>query len=91
MPYENDNTAVLYPNDKGNNPKRPDYRGSATFDGKEWKLSAWIREAKQGKRAGMKFLSIRAEAVEPKQRTQTPEPKPNPASSFDPNDQDVPF
>ena len=31
--YDNTNTFVLFKNDKGSNPKRPDYAGTANVDG----------------------------------------------------------
>lgn len=54
--YDNTNTGTLFRNDKGDNPKRPDYTGKADVDGTEYRLSAWIKEGKSGK-----FMSIRFE------------------------------
>lgn len=55
-----DNSGVLFKNDKGNNPKRPDYRGSIAVVGVDYNISGWIRESKK---SGDKFLSLK---VEPK-------------------------
>lgn len=41
--YDNTNRGVLFINDKGDNPKRPDRTGTINIDGKEYKLSAWIK------------------------------------------------
>lgn len=54
MAYEErDNSGTLFKNDKGDNPKRPDYTGKAIVDGAEWRLSAWIKSGPKGK-----FLSL---------------------------------
>lgn len=47
--YDNTNTFVLFKNDKGDNPKRPDYAGTANVDGIEFRVSGWIRESAKGK------------------------------------------
>jgi hypothetical protein len=39
----------LFKNDKGDNPKRPDYTGNANVDGIEFRISGWIREGANGK------------------------------------------
>ena len=52
--YTNESTFVLFKNDKGDNPKRPDYRGKLYLNGEEFKLSAWIREQKDG--SGKKYM-----------------------------------
>jgi hypothetical protein len=62
--YDNTNTFALFKNDKGDNPKRPDYTGTANVDGIEFQLSAWIREGKNGK-----FMSG---TVQPKHEARQP-------------------
>ena len=61
MEYEKKNTGALFQNDKGDNPKRPDYKGMF-FDEREreYKLSVWVKTSKKGE----KFLSIVAELKE---------------------------
>ena len=54
-----DNSGVLFKNDKGNNPKRPDYRGSIAVAGVDYNISGWIRESKK---SGDKFLSLKVES-----------------------------
>lgn len=84
--YDNTNTGSLFKNDKGDNEKRPDYKGSVNVDGVEYWLSAWIRTAgDNSKRAGEKFMSLKLEAKE-QQQAQQPSPKPQAAV-----DQDIPF
>lgn len=43
MDYDNTNRGTLFPNDKADNPKRPDYTGTINVEGKEYKLSAWLK------------------------------------------------
>jgi uncharacterized protein (DUF736 family) len=52
---QKDMTASLFPNDKGDNEKRPDMTGSMTMDGTKYSLSAWKNESKAGKQ----YLSIK--------------------------------
>ena len=47
--YDNTNSFALFKNDKGDNPKRPDYTGNLNVDGIEFRISGWIREGANGK------------------------------------------
>ena len=63
MPSKYDNSGALFKNDKtGGNPNWPDYKGSITVEGKDYWLSAWLKEGKDGK----KFMSL---SVKPKEKT----------------------
>ena len=77
--YDNTNTFALFKNDKGDNPKRPDYTGMANVDGIEFQLSAWIREGKNGK-----FMSG---TVQPKNEARQPAKSSSKADDSD----DIPF
>ena len=47
--YDNTNSFVLFPNDKGDNDKRPDFTGTVTLEGgKEMSLSAWNKTYARG-------------------------------------------
>jgi hypothetical protein len=59
--YDKTNTGTLNKNDKGDNEKRPDYKGKIDIEGTLYWLSAWIREGNDGK-----FLSLKAEKAEKK-------------------------
>ena len=73
------NTFTLFANEKGDNPKRPDYKGDIVLpDGTKMRLSAWIRESRNGER---KFLSGK---VEPMQQQTS-------GGNFAPQDGDMPF
>lgn len=54
MPYDNTNKIAIFRNNKGDNAKRPDYRGTLNIDGVEYKCSLWLREKKDG--SGMKYM-----------------------------------
>ena len=49
MSYDNTNTAVIFKNNKKENEKHPDYRGTINVDGKDLEISLWIKEGKAGK------------------------------------------
>jgi uncharacterized protein (DUF736 family) len=49
MSYDKTNTAVIFKNNKKENEKHPDYRGTINVDGKELEISLWIKEGKAGK------------------------------------------
>jgi len=52
--YDNNMRGVLFQNDKGDNPKRPDMTGSCEIDGVKYRLSAWNKQSQKGN----DFLSI---------------------------------
>lgn len=58
--YDNKNTGVLFKNDKGDNPARPDYTGNVDVEGRKYRVAAWVKEAKA---SGQKFLSLRVSEV----------------------------
>lgn len=61
-----DGRITIFKNDKGDNPKRPDYRGELkTPGGEQLQVSLWLREAK----SGTKYLSGQIEALREEQPT----------------------
>lgn len=54
-----DLTGRLFRNNEKNTPKSPDYGGTITINGTEFRLSGWIKDGPKGK-----FLSL---AAQPKQ------------------------
>ena len=63
---DNTNKGTLNINDKQGNDKRPDMKGRINVDGKEYWLSAWEREGKNGK-----FWSLSIEAKKEAQEAYT--------------------
>ena len=88
MEYDNEMTAVLFPNDKGDNPKRPDYWGRLTLGGNEYKLAGWKKTNDKGV-----YLSLKVETDE-KAPTAAPASQPTPPSTHFGDvldDDDIPF
>jgi len=54
MEYDNSNRGSLFKNDRKDDVKFPDYKGSLNVDGVEFWLSAWIKVSKDGQ----KFMSL---------------------------------
>ena len=98
--WDNTNSGTLFKNDKQGKASCPDYNGSINVDGRDYWISAWIKEGAKGK-----FMSL---AVKPKDAAAEGHPdrfqKPNgsreeivnglrqPRGSNYPNmDDDVPF
>jgi hypothetical protein len=86
--YDNTDTFVLFKNDKGDNPKRPDYTGTINIDGDEYKLAAWIKEGKKGKFMTGK-IGDPVEEREPAQPAQRQQQQRN--TQPDSFDDDIPF
>ena len=63
--YDNNLSGVLFKNDKGDNEKRPDYKGSAEIDGVQYWVSAWIRDGAKGKFMSMKYERKDKQAAAP--------------------------
>lgn len=84
---------IVSQNDKGDNPKRPDYRGEVKFAGQVYELAAWKR-TKQG--TDRKFISGKLTLKRPKEdpgafrepEASRPAPANQPKSEID---EDVPF
>ena len=66
--YDNNNTGVLFRNNKKNfedpEDKKPDYTGQAEINNVEYWMSAWKRKAKD---SGNVFLSFKFEPKEKKE------------------------
>ncbi len=81
-PFDKTNTGALFPNDKGANPKRPDYSGNLDVNGRQLRISGWWRESRKD---GARFLSLRVEppaasSGKPTQCQRTEAAAPQPAS-----------
>lgn len=67
--YDNTNSGALFKNDRKENSNHPDYKGNINVDGREFWLSAWVRE-----KDGKKYFRL---ALTPKDQ---PQDAPKPAS-----------
>jgi len=76
-----DNSGVLFKNDKIENDRSPTYKGNITVDGKDYWLSAWVKEGKSGKFMGL--------AVSPKEQQAKPSER-SKVTGFD-SDDSMPF
>lgn len=88
--YDDTNTFILFVNDKGDNPKRPDRTGKINIDGVEYKLSGWIPRDEDGKpkkdKNGNPMLRGQVERADDQPQRAS---KPVPAGDF--ADDDIPF
>ena len=78
---QRNNSGVLFRNDKRENEKAPSYKGNITVDGKDYWLSAWVKEGKSGKFMGL--------AVSPKEEYKAKPSERSKATGFD--DESLPF
>jgi len=79
---QRDNSGVLFSNDKKDNERAPHYKGNITVDGKDYWLSAWVKEGKSGKFMGL--------AVSPKEEYIAKPSERSKATDFD-SDDGIPF
>ena len=79
MQYDNTNSGVLFRNEKKQTEKHPDFTGSINSEGREFFLSAWVNETKDGK----KYFKL---SLTPKDEQKHSAPK---QDRFD--DQSIPF
>ncbi len=83
MEYDTTNRGSLFKNDRKDDAKFPDYKGSINVDGTDYWLSAWIKISKDGN----KFMSLSVKnknadaSLQPKKKVKQEE--------FD--DSDLPF
>lgn len=66
--YDNTNSGTLFKNDvSGKSENFPGYGGSLNVEGKEYFISAWVKEGKSGK-----FFSLSVKPKEAKQERKAP-------------------
>jgi hypothetical protein len=78
---QRDNSGVLFTNDKREKESHPNYKGNIRVDGKDYWISGWIKEGKNGKFMGL--------AVSPKEEQTQPQSKPK--AKIEDMDSDIPF
>lgn len=79
---QRENSGVLFSNDKREKESHPNYKGNIRVDGKDYWISGWIKEGKNGKFMGL--------AVSPKEE-QTSQPQSKPKAKIEDMDSDIPF
>ena len=79
---QRDNSGVLFANDKREKESHPNYKGNIRVDGKDYWISGWIKEGKNGKFMGL--------AVSPKEE-QASQPQAKPKAKIEDMDDDIPF
>ena len=80
--YDNTNKGILGRNDRKTLDTHPDHNGSINIDGKDYWLSGWIKERKDG---SGKFFSLTAKPKDGASATAAPRPAPSDL------DDDIPF
>lgn len=86
MEYSNENSGVLFKNDKATNEKAPQYTGKINVNGTDYRLAAWVKEGKKGKFMSLKVSELNANG------SAKPEPKPKQENNFfDDISDDIPF
>jgi uncharacterized protein (DUF736 family) len=87
--YDNKLSGALFKNDKGDNPKRPDYRGSYTDQNSvEFNVSAWVKTSAKG----VTFISFTMQVKEAKLPSATQsQPSAQPANFQDDDGDKLPF
>lgn len=88
--YDNTNKGVLFRNDNKTDSRQPDHKGSINIEGKEFWVSAWVKEAgPAAKNPGQKFFSL---AVTPKDSNSGSNSRNNASRPVsDDFDDDIPF
>jgi hypothetical protein len=80
--YDNTNKGILGRNDRKTQDTHPDFSGSINVEGREFWLSGWVKERKDG---SGRFFSL---SVKPKDAANAPAaPRPAPADI----DDEIPF
>ena len=52
---QRDNSGILFRNDRKTEPQHADYSGSATINGQEFWMNAWLKEGRNGKFMSFSF------------------------------------
>ena len=59
MAYDNSNSGMLSRNDRKTQDNHPDFTGVATIDGRDYWISGWTKEGREGsKMQGRRYFSL---------------------------------
>jgi single-stranded DNA-binding protein len=99
--YDNDRRGVLFPNDRKESDRHPDYKGSCEIDGVHFWMDAWVKTGRDGneffsvslKEKDTRKAQAPAQRQAPRQAPRAPAQRPAPktAAVFDDMDDDIPF
>lgn len=81
--FDDTNRGALFKEQEKSSERAPDYKGSINVDGKDYWLSAWVKEAQSGR----KYMSLSVEPKEKQAPRQQPTGRGKPSRDFD----DAPF
>ena len=73
MSEKRDFSGALFKAKPNDNPKWPGYEGSALIDGREYWLSAWVKEGQNGKFFSLAFKPKDAAPAKPAAKPHDPE------------------
>jgi len=89
MSYDNELKGVLFKDEARKSDKHPLYTGSATIDGVEYFMDAWVNKSEK---TGKSFMSLKFKAKDKQPGTKpTPKAQPKTNTGFDDMDDDIPF
>ena len=87
MAYDNTNTGALFKAKEQKTPNHPGYTGTINADGREYWLSAWVKEDKNGN----KYFSLSLKPKDEKPAKKQDAPVKGGPKSFDDFKGDIPF
>lgn len=82
MSQQRDNSGTLGRNQRREKDTHPEYNGKCVIDGREYWISAWVKDGQNGR-----FFSL---AFKPKEQQQAPQ-RQAPPPADDPFSDDIPF
>jgi hypothetical protein len=89
---QKDNAGALFKNDRKENEKQPDYKGSLMINGVDYWLSAWINVSQKDGKTKYMSLSATPKEAAPSALATTQPAKPKPRTvALDQEPDDIPF
>lgn len=86
---QRDNSGALFKNTRKEKANHPDYQGNAMIDGREYYISAWLKEGRNGKFFSFAFKPKEDQA--PKQQVRRQDPISTGRSLREDLNDDIPF
>jgi uncharacterized protein (DUF736 family) len=70
--FDNTNRGVLFPNDRKQSDKHPDFKGKGNFGGVDFEVAAWRKKGRNG--TTFISLSFKEPYVKPEREERAPDP-----------------